>query len=602
MTDTAPAVTATEKLPYEAYSKGYWRGVAAVEGTETGDGRMFAPNSLVWRDLPLPMYWQEKTAEGHDASYVVGRIDELVRDGNLIRDSGRFDMGGEHGREAHRLAYEGMIRGQSVSLDDISDNDIEMVWPEEALEPEPSDTDDPDDDDPDDLDDPDDANDPDEEDEEDMPLDALFVSPEMVIFHHGRIMDVNFTGNPAMQEAYLELIPDAEIDGETPDDAPVDDEDVIVAAIPLSSRSQFRAVASHDTPTTDGPWDGGENEKRLKSPFSVAIARDAYAWIDESSINNDMIPRSSCRFIHHEVSGDGTPGAANLTACSSAIGVLNGARGGSTIPAADRQAVYNHLANHIRDGGREPPELLSIQEVEMKSARRRLTAATMPVAPPRSWFENPRFAEATPWTVEDSGQVFGHMALRGTCHTGFTGTCVTPPMEKEYSFFTTGEVVCDDGSRVPVGHITLGTGHAPTTLGVRPAIEHYDNTGYVAADVAIGTDRFGIWVAGAARPELTPHQMRAVRAAAISGDWRSVRGRLRLIGALMVNVPGFPIPRTRTYARDGQQTALVASGVVVRPTIEVSASVADIIARSIGRDHASRMASIRASVHPSIKE
>ena len=50
-------------------------------------------------------------------------------------------------------------------------------------------------------------------------------------------------------------------------------------------------------------------------------------------------------------------GPANVKACISGIGILNGGRGGADIPAADREGVYRHLAMHLRDAGREPPEL-----------------------------------------------------------------------------------------------------------------------------------------------------------------------------------------------------------------------------------------------------
>lgn len=555
------------------YSRGYWRGVLALEGVETGDQRMFSRDALDWRELPLPVYWQERTAEGHDSSYVVGVIETIERDDDAIRATGRFDVNGEHGREAHRLAFEGIIRGLSVSLDDVTDHDVELVWPDSAFEPTV-----------------DEGDDEPTDDDEPM-LDPLMVNPEKTIIHHGRITDVNFTGQPAMQEAFLELVPDAEVD-----DAPEEVDDVLAAA----GIRTFRVVPSHDTATVDTPWDGGEMEIRLNSPLTIAQANGAYAWYDSDKVNgNDEIPRTYCKFIHHVVSEDGTPGAANLTACSAGIGILNGARGGAAIPASDRQGVYNHLAAHIRDGGREPPVLLTVQEVELRARRRHLVAATAPVAPPTDWFTNPKLSEPTPWTIEDSLEVFGHLALWGTCHTSFQGTCVTAPRETDYSFFTSGEIVTAEGERVPVGKITLGTGHAPSSFGVRPAVEHYDNTGYVAADVAVGTDKFGIWVHGAARPELTTGQLRAARSAGISGDWRSVRGRLRLIGALMVNVPGFPVPRLRTYSRDGEQLSLVASGVYVHKQQEFSRSVVLAIARSIGRDPETRVRELRARVHPS---
>lgn len=114
------------------------------------------------------------------------------------------------------------------------------------------------------------------------------------------------------------------------------------------------AVGPHSTPTSESAWDGPANEARVETDQPTAYYRKVYAWQDPEG---DPATKAGWRFIHHEVAGDGTPGAANLTACSTGIGILNGGRGGTTIPAADRQGVYNHLAKHLRDGDREPPTL-----------------------------------------------------------------------------------------------------------------------------------------------------------------------------------------------------------------------------------------------------
>jgi hypothetical protein len=112
------------------------------------------------------------------------------------------------------------------------------------------------------------------------------------------------------------------------------------------------AIASHSTDTSDGAWDSGKAEKNLPAD-DAATLRKAYAWVDPAG---DPAAKASYRFIHHEVAADGTVGAANLTACSTGIGVLNGGRGGTTIPRADYDGVYNHLARHITDSGADAPE------------------------------------------------------------------------------------------------------------------------------------------------------------------------------------------------------------------------------------------------------
>lgn len=128
------------------------------------------------------------------------------------------------------------------------------------------------------------------------------------------------------------------------------------APVTASADGEFAAVGIHHTATSESSWDGGANEKRLPSPMTVAQARGFYAFIDQSQVTKGKIPKSGGKFGHHEVSADGKPGPANLTACSSGIAVLNGGRGGTNLPADAKHGVYNHLAAHLKDAKREPPE------------------------------------------------------------------------------------------------------------------------------------------------------------------------------------------------------------------------------------------------------
>jgi len=119
-----------------------------------------------------------------------------------------------------------------------------------------------------------------------------------------------------------------------------------------------KALAVHHTPTSDKAWDGPKAEKNLKSDADASYYKKAYAWVDP---DGDPETKSAYKFIHHEVDSEGNIGAANIRACQAGIGVLNGARGGAKIPAADKKGVYNHLAVHIKDADLEPPELKSIK-------------------------------------------------------------------------------------------------------------------------------------------------------------------------------------------------------------------------------------------------
>lgn len=196
-------------------------------------------------------------------------------------------------------------------------------------------------------------------------------------------------------------------------------------------------------------------------------------------------------------------------------------------------------------------------------SRDALTASAIPTAPPEAWFKDPQLTGPTALVVEDDGRVYGHIAAWGTCHIGQVGKCVEPPTSaSNYAYFRTGALRTAEGTSVAVGHLTMGTGHAGPRDSANAAAEHYDNTGTVFADVAAGEDAYGIWVAGSLRPGITPEQVRVARSAPISGDWRTIRGSLELVGALAVNVPGFPVPRPQGLLASGEVRSLQASGVV----------------------------------------
>ncbi|MDT0387819.1 hypothetical protein [Streptomyces dubilierae] len=221
--------------------------------------------------------------------------------------------------------------------------------------------------------------------------------------------------------------------------------------------------------------------------------------------------------------------------------------------------------------------------VARREPLRAVTAGAGAFRPPAAWFSDPGLSLPTPITVTDDGRIYGHAAQWGSCHIGQEGVCVQPPHEDEHPYYRTGEVVCADGSRVAVGQITVGTGHAPLHYGATPAAEHYDNTGSAVADVAVGNDAHGIWVAGAVRPGADPLKVYELQAAGqVSGDWRRIGGQLRLVGLLAVNVPGFPVPkmRARVASGAGETTvkALVAAG---RPTVSWGRSQADLEADAV---------------------
>ena len=112
------------------------------------------------------------------------------------------------------------------------------------------------------------------------------------------------------------------------------------------------AIRPHDTEVSTGAWDAAAAVKGLSEDASVSDLRSMFAWVDP---DGDPELKSSYRFPHHSKAG----GPANVRACIVGIAALNGARGGASVPDADRKGVYNHLAAHLRDADREPPDLRS---------------------------------------------------------------------------------------------------------------------------------------------------------------------------------------------------------------------------------------------------
>lgn len=541
-----------------------WIGVLAVEGKKTGDMRMFAPGSLSWADLPLPLLWQKETSEGHDGASVVGNITAITRQGDMIIGRGTFDMADEDGAEAYRRMRDGYLSGVSIDADNLTPDDVEYIY---------SDT---------------------------PASDLTGPSLAMTIFHAGRIRGATLVAIPAFVEARLSAVPQ---DAAMGDDYLMADNYSMIAA----------AIASHDTATVDKPWNKSVAEKRLPSPMPVATARSAFAWMDDGAVKDGKIAKGACKFPHHEVSGNGVPGAANLAACSAGIAALHGARGGTDIPESDRKGVYNHLARHLRDGGREVPDF-SVDSLTAASY-----VLTIPDVPLESWFDEPDVADMHgALTVTDQGRVYGWLAPADVAHRSFQQRVTVPMGNVDYSLFLGRETITAGGGRVITGALTMDCGHASTGFSDPvAALDHYDNACSIVASVRIGESARGVWVAGALIPGVSANQISRMMACQLSGDWRPHRDRRgwrEFAGALLVPVPGFAMSRSQASVRV-ENGELVASAIPVefkasececmgmssfppvpkpRPTYGRTAAL---LALSLGLDKASRVARMRSEVN-----
>ena len=238
-------------------------------------------------------------------------------------------------------------------------------------------------------------------------------------------------------------------------------------------------------------------------------------------------------------------------------------------------------------------------------------AAAAPVAPPDEWFGaiDPAIP---PYDVvlEDDGRIHGYPAATwDACHISFPDECVNPPRSmSDYAYFKVGSVRTASGARVRTGPLTLRGGHADRTLSASRAMAFYDDTNSAFADVNIGENEHGMWIAGALRPECSPEQVRAAMGSGFSGDWRGFGEDLELIALSAVNTPGFRHNVAR-YA-----DALAASVIIDLPNARAVAEVAasdpehdallasavQRIAQTIGRSTDQRIAALRARVHQEV--
>lgn len=362
--------------------------------------------------------------------------------------------------------------------------------------------------------------------------------------------------------------------------------------LPIPLRVAFKDVGGHDGAEVCGRIetverrDGGDIYATGTFDLGSAVGTEAFRQVSEQMSNGVSIDTDDVTFRVMEREDANVPGAGSddtpdeggrvqvmQVAPDDAIMVIESAR----LRAATLVAVPAFATARVYAAGQAPSTSEPAERDEnvdsgaemARSAdadplsRDSLTAAAIPTAPPEEWFKDPNLTGPTALVVEDGGRVYGHIAAWGTCHIGQVGKCVEPPTSpSNYAYFRTGALRTAEGTSVAVGHLTMGTGHAGPRDSANAAAEHYDNTGTVFADVAAGEDAYGIWVAGSLRPGITAEQVRVARSAPISGDWRTIRGSLELVGALAVNVPGFPVPRPQGLLASGEVKSLQASGVV----------------------------------------
>jgi hypothetical protein len=111
----------------------------------------------------------------------------------------------------------------------------------------------------------------------------------------------------------------------------------------------------HPKADENAPWNGPAE----KAQASIDDLKKMCAWYAGDGTN-----KSDYKLPHHTAKGYRTV----WRGVRAAMGALLGARGGTKIPASDRRGVFNHLAKHYQEFGKEPPEFgKSYTEEELKT-------------------------------------------------------------------------------------------------------------------------------------------------------------------------------------------------------------------------------------------
>lgn len=545
-----------------------WHGVLAPLGVWSGDRRRLSSEegAITHRDLPVPLRNVAADNGAHDGAVAVARIDRIFAEDGLIKAEGIFHDSPE-ADEAIGMLAAGIRRGVSVDLDDL-----------EAM-----------------------AVDIDGKFEEDG-------SPAQGMEVRGRIAAATLVDIPAFQEAYVALGPwQDEAMVAAISDAPWDgaasrftDEEWRRSCVLDRGESYDTAKTRYGLPIREPNGDlsraavhnaAARINQVDASPEAVSKAkgalRRAYGELDEevpevlqaAEETEDFArgpgwithPKETSRLHRYWTRGEGAAkirwGEPNdFYRCRRLVGAKIAENSPEDLRFINRIcAQWHHDALGIWPGQHAGEKAAGGTETMAASITLECPdcVETLVASADASWFADPHLDGPTPLTITDEGRIFGHLATWDTCHIGFgEEVCVTAPHSASgYAYFRTG-VVRIAGVDIPVGQITMGTGHAPLRARSSAALAHYDNTGTSVADLAAGEDSFGIWVAGAMRPDTTDEQREALRAASLSGDWRRIGGKMELVAALAVNVPGFPIPRPALAASGVDQVALVAAAIV----------------------------------------
>ncbi|MEU7093017.1 phage minor head protein [Kitasatospora aureofaciens] len=509
----------------------------AYENEQTGDGRVFAKNSLHWSDGPWPLQYADEMLMGHEGAELIGSIQEMTRGGDRIGGSGVIYANRDAGADAVMLLEEGAPLGVSVDLDDVAVEFVDRTYnpADQQLA----------------------------EDDGWYSIAASFAAMSLLRLEDGSWMVTARTAPEwtasgtvlARAQQTVQLI--TEPDGRVTADA----------ARSLIDLTGKLTAAAGDPDTTEGLVIHSEKSgdflmriTRARVRGATLVAMPAYnrARIVLDPVEGPVAAPAGGQ----TASADGTHDHVVSYVRSSPVPV--GAREVAQALGLLMRTAQSHLSRATESGRLvrlarglyvgptnhpEGPDATASAEPEDELVASMWT--TMRAAPPMpaAWFREPTEVELPPGSGGvhyAAGRIYGWVAQAGEPHAGIPGQKVTIESlgEIDLTHFLRAKFTLDDGSVVRAGAFTMNTGHHRDGAECETAACQFDDTRTVAGIVTVGMNSRGMWFSGAAAPHLSDWDRQVFGACQPSYHLRQAQrgGKWQLRAVLSVPVPGHSSP------------------------------------------------------------
>ncbi|MCX5326286.1 phage minor head protein [Streptomyces sp. NBC_00120] len=542
----------------------------AFENTETGDGRVFRPDSLYWDGPgPWPLQHADEMLMGHEGAELAGAIQSIARDGDRITGTGVLYPGRPAGADALMLLEEDAPLGVSVDLDDVSMEFVDRTLTDG------------------------------EDDEGEIVLFASLPSASLLRLSDGSwSLTATTTAEWTASGAALSRTATG-MHLLTGNDGRVPRTAVQAALGPSGCLTAAAGDSDSDAGTVVHSESAGDllmRVTRARLRGATLVAMPAY---DRARIVLDDAP---------EETGDDVQEPDDLAAAMSeaqrhvvdyvrAAPVPVGPRDVARALGMKMETARGHLGRAAQNGrvvrlsrglyigpstqneelaadAYDDPSIVppwtdedgeetaaGMRELEASAWSAMREADPMPAA----WFREPTDKELPPGSGGvhyADGRVYGWVAQAGEPHAGFPGRNLTIESlgELDLSHFLRARFRLDDGTLIKAGAFTMNVPHHRDGAECESAACQFDDSRTVAGIVTVGMNKRGLWFSGAAAPWLSEWDRNVFAACQPSYHMKQAGGgRWQLRAVLTVPVPGHSSPLLATAVAERSNLALAAS-------------------------------------------